>query len=181
MNTPLGRFVVPEQVASHFHIREGDSVADLGAGSGYFIPELSKRVGSSGKVYACEIQKQLVEKIGAIASTKNLHNVHPLWCDIEVSNGLKLPDAAVDIGVLVNTLFALEEKEVAVIEIGRVLRSGAKLFVIDWTESFGGLGPTPEMVIDAPAATALFEANGFVLDAEYPSGDHHYGLQFRKL
>lgn len=38
MNTPIGgRFVVPDIVATHFHIREGDIIADFGAGSGFFL------------------------------------------------------------------------------------------------------------------------------------------------
>ena len=40
-----GRFVIPEKVVTHFHIRKGDRVADYGAGSGYFIKILSKLVG----------------------------------------------------------------------------------------------------------------------------------------
>ena len=64
-------FVTPEIVVSHFHIREGDVVADFGAGSGYYTPELSRRVGN-GRVYACEIQKALVEKVGALALGSHL-------------------------------------------------------------------------------------------------------------
>ena len=43
-----GRFVVPEVVSTHFHIKEGDIVADFGAGSGFFLKILSKAVGSEG-------------------------------------------------------------------------------------------------------------------------------------
>jgi len=61
------------------------------------------------------------------------------------------------------------------------LRSGGKFFVIDWTESFAGMGPHPEQVILMADAINLFEANGFVFEREYPAGDHHYGLAFRKI
>ena len=62
----LKRFVDPNTVVSHFHIREGDVIADFGAGSGFYIEILARKVGTSGKVYACEIQKELVEKIGVL-------------------------------------------------------------------------------------------------------------------
>ena len=62
MQEPTTRFVIPSVVSSHFHIRDGDIVADFGAGVGNFIPELSKRAGPDGRVYACEIQKNLIEK-----------------------------------------------------------------------------------------------------------------------
>jgi ubiquinone/menaquinone biosynthesis C-methylase UbiE len=175
------RFVDPSVVVSHFHLREGDAVADFGAGSGYFVELFAQRVGQNGKVYACEIQKDLVEKIGNQARVKNISNIYPLWCDLEVKQGIKIADGALDAGVLINTLFQLEDKKGALSEINRTLRSGGKLFVIDWSESFGGLGPQPNDVCNATEAQALVEEAGFVYENAFDAGDHHYGLSFRKI
>ena len=176
-----GRFVVPEIVSTHFHIKEGDVVADFGSGSGFFLKLLSTAVGSEGRIYACDIQKQLVEKIGEFIRLNNLSNVKPLWCDLEEVNGIKLNDGVLDAGLLVNTLFQFEQKEVAIKEIKRVLRAGGVLHVIDWSESFAGLGPRPQDVITKEEAVSLFESLGFILEREYPAGDHHYGFTVRKL
>lgn len=182
MNTLIGgQFVVPEVVASHFHINEGDAVADFGAGSGYFLKSLSTRAGGAGRVYACEIQKSLVEKIVDLARAQHLHNIHPLWCDLEEINGIKIQSNTLDTGILVNTLFQIQDKETAIKEIGRTLRSGGKLFIIDWTESYGGLGPRPSDVISVSEAKALLESNQFIFEREFPAGEHHYGLAFRKI
>lgn len=177
---PVKRFVLPQVVATHFHIREGDIVADLGAGAGFFVEVLAGLVGSSGRVYACEIQKELVEKIGMLVRTKGLFAVDPLWCDIESPNGVKIADEALDVAIMVNTLFQLEEKEIGLQEAHRILRSGGKFFLIDWSESFGGLGPHVDQVISEDAARALAEQNGFVFERSFDAGDHHYGLAFRK-
>lgn len=182
MNTIIGgRFVIPDVVATHFHIREGDLVADFGAGSGFFLRTLSKAVGENGRVIACEIQKQLVEKLGEQARLWGLHNVHTLWCDLEEINGIKIGTGDLDVAILVNTLFMIENKVAAIKEMGRTIRSGGKFFVIDWTESFAGMGPHPEQVILMTDTINLFESNGFVFEREYPAGDHHYGLAFRKV
>lgn len=182
MNTPIGgRFVIPDTVATHFHLKEGDLVADFGAGSGFFLKPLSKAVGENGRVFACEIQKQLVEKIGEQSRLMGLGNVHPLWCDLEEVNGIKIGSGELDAAILVNTLFLIEDKTVAIQEMGRTIRSGGKFFVIDWTESFGGMGPQTDQVVSADEATNILESNGFVFDREYPAGDHHYGLAFRKI
>ena len=181
MNELIGSsFVVPDTVASHFSLMDGDVVADFGAGTGYFLKALATRVGT-GKVYACEIQKALVEKIGTQAQQLGLHNVFPLWCDLEEPQGIKILTGAVDVGILVNTLFQIENKETAIKEMGRVIRSGGKFFIIDWSESFDGLGPRPEHVVSIADVTALCEANEFIYEREYPAGGHHYGLAFRKL
>lgn len=180
MNIVTGRFVTPEVVTTHFHLREGDQVADFGAGSGYFIDVLANTVGASGRVYACEIQKELVEKIGDTARAKGYEHVDPLWCDLEASGGIKIQDEALDVGILVNTLFQMEDRATAITEIMRTLKSGAKFFVVDWTESFMGLGPQPDQVCDEATARTLCESAGLVFDRSFDAGDHHYGLAFRK-
>lgn len=174
-----GRFVVPEKVVSHFHIRAGDTVADFGAGSGYFVKVLAKAVGDDGLVHACEIQKNLVEAVGEQVRRDGLDNVEIHWCDVEEANGSKLPTDSLDIVLIVNSLFAFEDKPTALEEAKRVLRKGGRLIIIDWTESFGGLGPQPDQVIDAAAATNVAEQVGFTLERDFDAGDHHYGLSFR--
>ncbi len=177
----LKRFVDPAVVVSHFHIREGDNVADFGAGSGFYVELLAKKVGGQGRVYACEIQKELVEKIGTIARQKGLFAVHPLWCDLEQERGVKIADGALDAGVMINTLFQLEDKATALHEVARTLRSGGKFFIVDWADSFGGLGPQPSQVLSLLEAQALTEENGFVYERSFDAGDHHYGLAFRRV
>lgn len=179
--TSASNFVVPDVVASHFHLKSGDIIADFGAGSGYFLKTLSTRVGVEGRVYACEIQKRLVEKVGEQARMLGLTNVYPLWCDLEEPNGIKISDGTLDVGILINTLFQIEDKETGIIEMSRTIRSGGRLIIIDWTNSAEGMGPAPDNVFKAHEAAALCEANGFVLEKEFPAGSHHYGLAFRKV
>lgn len=175
-----GRFVIPNVVATHFHLREGDVIGDFGAGSGYFVEILSKLVGPEGRVYACEIQQELVEKIGDLARSKGLQNVDPLWCDIEEAEGAKIAAGILDTALLVNTFFQIEDKETAIAEIARTLKKGGKLFVIDWSESFAGLGPQPGHIVSEQEARAIVEGSGFVFERSFDAGDHHYGLAFRK-
>ena len=68
--TTRSRFAVPELIVSHFHVRDGDLVADFGAGAGEYVPHLVKKVGPRGRVYACEIQRTLVDKIGTLIRKK---------------------------------------------------------------------------------------------------------------
>jgi len=174
------RFVVPSIVVSQFHLREGDKVADFGAGSGFFIDVLSKAVGPEGRVYALEIQKMLVEKIGAMAQSQGLQNVDTKWCDFEAAEGSKLQAGELDAAIVVNTLYQVENKTAFLTEIHRTLRTGGKLLVIDWTDIETGMGPNAEHLITSGDCTALCESYGFVLDRDFPAGEHHYGLAFRK-
>lgn len=155
-------------------------MADFGAGVGYFLEALSKAVGISGRVYACEIQRELVEKLGNTVRSQGLTNVDPIWCDLEEPYGVKINDNSLDAVVLINTLFQLEDKAATIAEAERTLRSGGKLIVVDWSESFGGLGPQPFQVVSEMEAKALVETKHFVFERSFDSGDHHYGLAFKK-
>tara|TARA_B100000745_G_scaffold224850_1_gene150328 strand:+ start:247 stop:777 length:531 start_codon:yes stop_codon:yes gene_type:complete len=174
------RFVEPNVVCSQFHLRTGDTVGDFGAGRGYFMVPLAAAVGVEGTVYSFEIQKNLVEAMGEQVRQENLDNVRAIWADIEEPNGTTLDASVLDAAVMVNTLFQFETKADALKEVARVLRPGGKLFVIDWSESFGNLGPEPNAVVSKSQARALVEEAGFVFERSYPAGDHHYGLAFRK-
>lgn len=175
------QFIAPELVASHFHVREGDIVADFGAGSGYFTPVLAAAAGPSGRVVACEIQKNLVEKIGCVARQCGHGNVEVLWCDIEADRGIPLNDSVFDAGGVFNTFFQIEDKAAAVRELHRVIRPGGVVHVIEWNDSCGGVGPTDEQVVDMPTLCDWFESHYFVLEREYPAGTHHYGVTFRAI
>ncbi len=173
-------FLLPEVVATHFHVRPGDVVADLGAGSGHFARILSRLTGDKGKVFAVEIQKQLAETLAGIARSERLLNVDVVWGDLEALNGTKITDHSVDIALLINTLSMLDDKATAIQEMSRILKVGGKAIIVDWTDSFGGLGPQPHMVVGEAAARALFEAQGCVYERSFPAGDHHYGISLRK-
>jgi ubiquinone/menaquinone biosynthesis C-methylase UbiE len=170
----------PQTVISHFHLRGGDAVADFGAGSGHYLGALSRAVGSSGSVYACEIQKGLVEKLTKRIGDERLSNTHALWCDLEKIGGTKLKDELLDVGVLMNTLFIIENKDVALDEMHRVIRKGGTLFVVDWSDSFRGMGPQPSQVVTEDMARSLLGEHGFTFERDFPAADHHYGLAFRR-
>ncbi len=173
-------FFSPEIVATHFHLRAGDRVADFGAGTGNFSKVLSKLVGDDGRVYACEIQKDLAETLSENIRKERMINVEVLWCDIEEDCGTKIREGSLDAAVLVNTLFQFEQKEIAMQEIYRTLRSGGRLLMVDWSESWGGLGPQPTNVVTEHMAIDLAETAGFTFERQFVAGKHHYGLAFRK-
>lgn len=173
-------FMDPRAVITHFHLRPGDSIADFGAGVGQYLGVLSRAVGTNGSVHACEIQKSLVERLTQRIHEERLSNVHAIWCDLEALGGTKLRDGLLDAGLLMNTLFQIEDRATALREIARVVRKGGKLFIIDWSDSFGGIGPQPAQVIKGDAAKKLLLEAGFEFERDFPAADHHYGLAFRR-
>lgn len=173
-------FSDPTKNLEQFHIDPGMSVADLGSGTGFYSFLLSDIVGPGGKVYAVDVQKELINKLKAEAANRGLNNIEIIWGDLDELNGTRLRDDSVDRAIIVNTLFQLEKPESFVAEVKRILnpRSG-KILVIDWTDSFGGLGPSPDTVLKPDVARTLFESSGFKFDRDIEAGEHHYGMIFK--
>jgi ubiquinone/menaquinone biosynthesis C-methylase UbiE len=64
------------------------------------------------------------------------------------------------------------------LEVKRLLKSGGKLLIIDWTP---GGEMSPETVIPQVTAEGLFQKVGFVLEKSFDAGDHHYGIILKRI
>ncbi|MCU0678400.1 MAG: methyltransferase domain-containing protein [Candidatus Pacebacteria bacterium] len=177
----LPRFLNPRLLSSHFHIEPGSTVVDYGAGQGVYVPYLAKKVGTSGKVVACEVQRPLVDTIARVAKEHGHSNVEVVWCDAASPAGTRLSDETADFVVIINTLYQIDDLEAAVAEVHRTLRPKGIVYVVDWIDSFGGIGPAADMVRPRDMTIDLFEAQYFLYEREYPAGSYHYGVAFRKL
>lgn len=174
-------FLDPQNNINQFGLNRGMSVADLGAGSGFYTIAAAKSVGGDGRVYAVDVQKELLDRIKKSAEAERLFNIEVVWGNIEKLGGTKLADISVDAVVISNTLFQVEKKEELLDEIKRILRPNGRVLVVDWTSSFSGMGPHPDQVFTEDQTKKLFEENGFAIDKSISAGDYHYGIVFREL
>jgi len=173
-------FADPQQNIRNLNLREGMHVADFGTGSGHYAFALSRAVGESGRVYAVDIQRDLLGRLKNEATRGRYGNVVISWGDIEQPKGSKLREGLMDAVVLSNTLFQIEDRDAAAQEVKRVLKPGGHVLVIDWTDSFGHLGPRPEDIISLEKVQALFSGAGFSEEKIFDAGEHHYGIIFKK-
>lgn len=153
-------------------------VGDLGAGSGHYAISAAGIIGSSGKVYAVDIQEDVLKRVRDFAHQKGFRNVETIWGNFEKLGGTTLKDASLDAVILSNTLFQLDHREGAVAEIKRVLKPGGRLLVIDWAGAYGGMGPLPHRVVSEHVAEELFIGNGFHKVKDFRAGPHHYSIVF---
>jgi len=172
-------FTNPEQNILHLGLKEGMRVADFGAGSGFHSIAVSKRVGPSGKVYAVEVQKDLVKKLESEIKYLGIKNIECIWGDIERFGGTKISDQSMDVVIISNVLFQAEDKLGIIDESLRILRKGGEVLLIDWNESFDGMGPKPASVVSEDMSRGLFEKRGFKYIENISTTDHHYGIIFR--
>ena len=173
-------FSDPENNIKQFSLTPGMMVADFGSGSGFYSIAIARAVSPSGKVFAVDIQMNLLQKLMNGAKQDRLNNVNVIWGDLEHLGGTKLRESSIDAVTICNLLFQIENKDALCLEAKRILRVNGRVLVVDWAGSFSGVGPKEKDVISKIEAAALFQDHGFILDREINAGSEHYGLVFRK-
>ncbi|MFM2330903.1 MAG: hypothetical protein RLZZ26_410, partial [Candidatus Parcubacteria bacterium] len=171
-------FSSPQENVLQLGLREGMTVGDFGAGTGHYARAAAGVVGESGKVYAIDIQEDILKHLKLNSHPHHRAIIETIWGNVEQMGGTHLRAETLDAVILANTLFQVDSRKELLVEIKRVLKSGGKLLVVDWAGSYGGMGPAKEMVVTERDAEELFINGGFHKVKSFRAGPHHYGIVF---
>jgi ubiquinone/menaquinone biosynthesis C-methylase UbiE len=172
-------FAHPVRNVAALGLQAGMTVADFGSGSGAYTLAIAARLEGSGHVYAVDIQRDLLRRTHNEAHKRGLKNLSVIWADLEKRGASKIADRKLDLVLISNLLFQLDDKSAPLLEAWRILKPTGYLAIIDWSDSFGGMGPIKQDVVTKEKALELAQKTGFELTREFPAGAHHYGLIFR--
>lgn len=117
-----------DRVMDLLGIAEGKSVADIGAGSGWFSVRAARRVGAGGRVYAVDINPEAMRYIGERAQKERLANIKTI---LSKPDDPLLPAGSVDAVLLLKTYHEVSQPVVLLQNLRGALRPGAKVGVID--------------------------------------------------
>jgi len=148
----------PNRVMDILGIKEGSSVADIGAGSGWFTVRAARRVGSGGAVYAVDINRDYLEYIDKRAKRENLANVQIV---LGKEDDPLLPEKSVDAVLLLKTYHEVAQPIRLLEQTRKAMRAGALLGIIDRNGKGDDHGLDKEVVINEA------ERAGFVLVNQY--------------
>jgi ubiquinone/menaquinone biosynthesis C-methylase UbiE len=173
-------FSDPRHNIEQLGLSDGMVVADFGAGSGFYSLEAAKAVAPTGKVYAIDAQRDLLERLKREAHKNHRGNIEVLAGNLEKLGGSKIRESSCDVVIASNILFMIEDRKNFLLEIARILKRDGRLLLVDWSASFSQMGPHSDHVVYKDDAVKLALAAGFKLDREISAGAHHYGIIFRK-
>lgn len=163
----------PEEVIRLLGVEPGDTVADIGAGTGYFLPYLSRAVGERGHVLALDVEEAMVEHMRRRAEEEGLANVEPR---LVAPDDPGLGDSTVNKILIVNTWHHIGDREAYAARLYRGLiadgcaTSAAVVLVVDFTRD-APEGPPPEMRLEPSVVEAELHAGGLatrIVDEELP-------------
>ena len=133
----------PEQIMDALLIGEESVVADLGAGGGWFTIRLARRA-VNGRVYAEDIQREMIESIKRRVEREGLKNVHFIL-GTPSDPGLKQP---VDAVLIVDAYHEMSDPEALLRNVARSLKPEGRVGIVDYTMEGGGPGPPTDERVD---------------------------------
>lgn len=170
------RWQKPEAVVAALGLRRGETVADVGAGSGYLERRLSRAVGPRGWVYAEEIQIAFLPRLRRRAAL--LPNVRVV---LGTASDPRLPARSVDCFVLLTVYHEVQQPTAFLRTLHRFARPGARLAIIDFDDTRNGTPPAPVNHWVAES-DVLAEANaaGWTLSERHQFLSNQFYLVFRQ-
>jgi SAM-dependent methyltransferase len=151
----------PDLIMDALKIAYGDTVADIGAGSGFFTVRLARRVdprGEKGLVYAEDIQQPMLESIKRRVSREGLKNV---VTRLGTPTDAKLPKGGLD-AVLVVDVYQEIEDEASRIRLLKhladTLKPKGRIGIVNYKPGGGGPGPEPQRRLDRAVVEAEVRA-----------------------
>ena len=130
----------PAEVIRAVAVQAGETVADVGAGTGYFTFPLSVAVGEAGKVYAVDSQSEMLAWIKGKLGQAEFSNIELMHAEAEQCN---LPGSSCDVFFLANLWHEIEDRVAVLAEARRVLRKGGRLVILDWRTDVEAIAGPP--------------------------------------
>jgi predicted methyltransferase len=146
----------PDDVVRALGLEPGMTVADLGAGTGYFEGRLSRAVGPHGAVFALDVEHDMVRFIDERAVKEGLSNVRALRVTGEDPG---LAPGSVDVVLVVDVWHHLEGREAYAAKLARALKPGGRVMVVDFRLD-ATRGPPPGMRLSPEEVASELESAG---------------------
>src|SRR5687767_10234087 len=150
----------PTRALAILQVAPGSTVADIGAGSGYFTERLARLVGASGQVYANDIQPGMLDLLRRRLNRERLTNVTLVLGE---PADPKLPAAAIDMALMVDVYHELSDPQTMLANIRKALRPGGRLVLIEYKGEDQSIPILPSHKMTVAQAKLEVEHEGYTL------------------
>lgn len=150
----------PEAAISALGLESGMWVADVGAGTGYFTLRMARRVGPTGKVYANDVQPEMLSRLQENIERERLNNIEPV---LGTQADPKLPHGKFDLVLMVDVYHELSQPQRMLRQIARALKPTGRLVLVEYRKEDPTIPIRPEHKMSAQEVKSEVEAEGFRL------------------
>jgi ubiquinone/menaquinone biosynthesis C-methylase UbiE len=150
----------PDRALDVLKIQPGSVVADIGAGSGYFTTRLAGRVGPTGRVYAVDIQPEMLRLLGLRLKADNLTNVTLVQGQIDDPG---LSPATLDLELMVDVYHEFSAPQTMLRHLREALKPNGRLVLLEYRKEDRSIPIREDHKMSVAEAKLEVEAEGFTL------------------
>ncbi len=151
----------PDQALDAIGIKPGMVVADVGAGTGYMTLRMAKRVGPSGKVYANDVQPEMLRRLRDNAAKAKLTNIETV---LGTESDPKLPLGELDLILLVDVYHEFSQPQTMLRRMREELKPAGRLVLLEYRKEDPAIPIRPEHKMSVQEVKTEVESEGFHLD-----------------
>jgi ubiquinone/menaquinone biosynthesis C-methylase UbiE len=167
----------PEKALDALAPWTGKVVADVGAGTGYFSLRMARRVGATGKVYANDLQPEMLDMLRTKAAKAGISNVEPV---LGSEADPKLPVNALDLVLLVDVYHEFSRPQQMLQHIRASLKPDGRLVLLEYRKEDPSIPIRPEHKMSVKEVRTEVEAEGYKLDRVIETLPRQHIIIFKK-
>ena len=172
-NPDRPQWLPPDRIVGLLPLRSGATVADIGAGTGYFAIPIARAAGPGGKVFTIDLQPEMLDllrkKLAAAGAPSNIELIHGK------ADATTLPERSCDLAFIANVWHELPDHAAALREFRRILKPDGALAVVDWRpDAAHPPGPPIEHRIPAAEVLGTLTAHGWTIQLATQVGLYSY-------
>ncbi len=168
----------PEQALDAIGIHPGMIIADVGAGTGYMTLRMARRTGPAGKVYANDLQPEMLQKLRARSEREKLSNIETV---LGSEADPKLPPNTMDLVLLVDVYHEFSQPQAMLDKIRKSLKPDGRLVLLEYRQEDPKVPIRPEHKMSVVAVKTEVEAQGYKLDQVIEKLPRQHIIIFRKV
>ena len=163
----------PDETLIKLGLHEGDVMADIGCGIGYFTIPASKIAGDSGNIFAMDILPEMLQEVEIKIKEKKYLNIET---GLTTENDLMIEDAKISFAFICTVLHETEELGKFLEETKRIISPKGRIAIVDWVKASTEFGPPIEHRLDKSEIVKSLEALGFSNISDISFGENFYGI-----
>ena len=165
----------PDAVLEAIGVKPGMTVADLGAGTGYFSVHLAKAVGEKGRVLAIDIEPNFIKYLKERAETAHITQLVPVLASPADPH---LPEHGVDLVLIVDTWHHIDDRLQYLVTLADGLKPGGRVAVVDFKKGDFPVGPPDVHKMTAQRVASEFASVGWKQASHWDELPYQYVLVF---
>jgi|ERR1700676_751105 len=167
----------PDEVVKALDLKNGDFVADIGAGTGYFSRRLALAVAPAGRLYAVDIASDILAYLQERAARENLHNIVTV---LSHPDDPLLPANSLDLAFFCDTTHHIEQRVNFYRKLLPAVKAHGRLAIIDYPPDSPHAPHKPEQLVPRSQVISEAEQAGFKFVKDFKFLPYHYFLIFEK-